>query len=446
MNTVPSAQPTGPDPKGRAGTSDPVIPSTISRRSLLAGLGSIGFALVGAAACSNVSAPGGGGGSGTTGSGAATGSGGGTGSGTATGGGSSAAGSTAAGSGSGSSAAAGSSTPGSSAANAGAGKKVELTMFVFLGGVLGVMPKAFAADWQSSHPSVKINIYEESNQVGYPKMVARKATNPQSPLVNFGFFNANTTEQGIIDKMWRKLDYSSLSNAADIRDQFKRDDQYAIGIGADQIGMLFNADALGYSPTSWADLWDDKNKGKVTYFGFPWYAVFMAAKLNGGSLDNMDPGFTTLADHAANIRTIVTSNPQYQNVLSSGSAPLTAYFNGTGHQWIKGGAPLTYTPPKEGAVPVPVNLCVVDGQSEDQTAACMEALNEMISPKWCSQWADTSIEIPANEKSELSADLAKLPAFSEDTIKNLVDVDYAIVGKQTADWTDRWQREVVSKI
>jgi putative spermidine/putrescine transport system substrate-binding protein len=406
-------------------------------------LGSIGFALVGAAACSNVSAPGGG-------SGAATGGG----TGAATGGASSAAsssagGSAAAGSAAASSAAAGSSAVGSSAssaANTGAGTKLELTMFVFLGGDLGVMPKAFAEDWQSSHPSVKINIYEESNQVGYPKMVARKATNPQSPLVNFGFFNANTTEQGIVDKMWRKLDYSSLSNAADIRDQFKRDDQFAIGIGADQIGMLFNADALGYSPASWADLWDDKNNGKVTYFGFPWYAVFMAAKLNGGSLDDMDPGFKTLADHAANIRTIVTSNPQYQNVLASGSAPLTAYFNGTGHQWLKGGAPLTYTPPQEGAVPVPVNLCVVDGQSEDQTAACMEALNEMISPKWCSQWAETSIEIPANEKSELPSDLASLPAFSEDTIKNLVEVDYAIVGKQTADWTDRWQREVVSKI
>lgn len=368
-------------------------PSTgVSRRSVITGLGAIGLSAVGAAACSNVSAP------------------------------------------------------GASTTTGGAGKKLELTMFVFLGGDLGVMPKAFAKEWEASHPNVKLTIYEESNSVGYPKMVARKATNPGSPLVHFGFFNAQTTEQGILDKMFTKLDYSAIKNAADVRDVFKRKDQYGIGIGADQIGLLYNPAKLGSSPQSWGELSDPKNQGKLSFFNFPWYAVYMAAKARGGGLDNMDPGFALWAERAKNIRTIVTANPEYQNVLASGTAPLTAYFNGTGYQFIKAGAPLTYSPSTEGAIPVPVNLCVVDGISDDQRAAATEVIDAMLSPKWNAQWATTSVEVPANQKASLTPDLAGLPAFSKSTIGKLQTIDYAVVGKNTSAWTDRWKREVVAKM
>lgn len=373
-------------------TSAPRSGKPVSRRNVLSGLGAIGLSAMGAAACSNVSAP------------------------------------------------------GASTTTGGAGKKLELTMFVFLGGDLGVMPKAFAKEWEASHPNVKLTIYEESNSVGYPKMVARKTTNPNSPLVHFGFFNAQTTEQGILDKMFTKLDYSAIKNAADIRDVFKRQDQYGIGIGADQIGLLYNTAKLGSSPQSWAELWDPKNQGKVSFFNFPWYAVYMAAKTRGGGLDNMDPGFALWAERAKNIRTIVTANPEYQNVLASGTAPLTAYFNGTGHQFIKAGAPLTYAPSTEGPIPVPVNLCVVDGISDDEKTAATEVIDAMLDPKWNAQWAATSIEVPANQKATLPPDLASLPALSESTIAKLQTIDYALVGKNTSAWSDRWKREVQARM
>ncbi len=363
----------------------------LSRRQMLLGLGSIGALAVGAAACGDVSTPG-------------------------------------------------------SGPKGGSGGKLELTMFVFLGGDLGKMPKEFAQEWQSSHPNVRLKIYEESNQVGYPKMVSAKKTNAKRPLVHLGFFNAQTTEQGVLDEMWHPLDYAALKNAADIRDIAKRDDQFGIGIGTDQIGLLYNTEKFGGKPSSWQELWDSSNRGKVTMFGFPWYAVFAAAHLNGGGLDDMEPGWRAWEENAKNIRTLVTSNPQYLNVLSSGSAPLTGYFNGTGKQWIASGAPLRYVPPAEGAVPVPVNLQVASGQSDAQLEACQEIVDAMISPKWCARWAETSVEVPANTKATLPDDLASLPAFKDTTIDQLLPVDYAIVGKNQSAWTDRWNRDIVSRI
>jgi putative spermidine/putrescine transport system substrate-binding protein len=323
---------------------------------------------------------------------------------------------------------------------------VTVTMFVFLGGDLGKMPKAFAQDYMQRHPNIKVQIYEDSNTVGYPKMLAAKRTTPDQPLVNLGFFNAQTTVQGILDGMWSKLDYGAMSNVKDVLPIFKRDDRYGIGAGADQIGNVYNTKLMSSAPTSWADLWDPANKGKVTFFDYFWYPVFVAARMNGGSLTNMQPGWDFWKAHAKQIRTIVTSNPQYLDVLSNGTAPLTSYFNGTGLQWKRGGAPLEYVPPKEGAINVPVYLQAVQGNTEDQTAVAHDMINEMLSPKWNEQWAVTSIQVPANQAVKLPSDMASLPAFQKDAVQKLVSIDWTTVAKNSSDWRQKWDQDVKANI
>jgi putative spermidine/putrescine transport system substrate-binding protein len=324
--------------------------------------------------------------------------------------------------------------------------KLALTMFCFLGGNLAVMPKEFAADYTKRHPNVTVTFYEESNAIGYGKMLAQRQADPSKPLVNFGFFNTSTTSQGVGDGMWRKLDYSAMSNSHDIVPSFTRSDHYGIGIGSDQVGLLYNPKTVKKEPKAWSDLWKTSSQGELSFFGLPWYAVLMAARAHGGSEKKMDPGFTLWEKEADRIRLIVESNPQYLNVLSDGTAPLTSYFAGTGQQWIDGGAPLKYVVPSEGAIPVPVYLQSVAGQSDDENEVIQDMINEMISPKWTERWAETSVEIPANSLAKLPKDLAKLPAFQKSTVKNFIDIDWDIIGKNTPAWTDRWNSDVVSKI
>jgi putative spermidine/putrescine transport system substrate-binding protein len=325
-------------------------------------------------------------------------------------------------------------------------KKVKVTMFVFLGGDLGVMPKAFAKEYMAAHPNVTIEIYENSNTVGYPKMLAAKQTTPDQPLVNMGFFNAQTTAQGDLDGMWNKLDYGALSHAKDVLPVLKRKNQQGIGLGSDQVGIVYNTKALTPAPTAWADLWDDKVKGKVTYFDYYWQGVLMAARANGGSLTKMDPGWTFWKQHAKWIRTIVTSNPQYLDVLTNGTASITSYFNGTGLQWKRGGAPLDYVPPKEGAISVPVYLTTVKGNTQDQEQVCHDIVNQMLSPKWCQQWATTSIQVPGSSAVKLPQEFGSLPAFQKQTIDHFIPVDWVTVAKQTADWKKRWDQDVKANI
>lgn len=328
----------------------------------------------------------------------------------------------------------------------GSGGNVKITIFAFLGNRLADMPKAFAEDYMRRHGNVEIEIYEDSNAVGYPKMLAAKQTTPDQPLVNMGFFNSQISAQGDLDGMWNALDYASLSNAADLTDTFRRPNSNGIGIGADQIGVTYNTDNVTTAPTSWADLWDDAFRGRLTLFDYWWQVVFMAAQLNGGSLTNLEPGWQLWREKASNIRTLVTSNPEWQQVLSNGTADITSCWNGTSLQFHDDGAPVEYVPPVEGAIAVPVYLQTVAGNTPAQQEVCVDIVNEMLSPRWCQMWAETAVQAPANPAVTLPPDLADLPGFQPENVDKLISIDWAHVAEQNAEWRSRWDADVKANI
>jgi putative spermidine/putrescine transport system substrate-binding protein len=332
------------------------------------------------------------------------------------------------------------------AASGAPGGKESITIFAFLGNRLADMPKAFAADYMSRHPNVEISIYEDSNAVGYPKILAAKQTTPDKPLVNMGFFNSQISAQGDLDGTWNTLDYAALSNAGDVSDTFRRPNSNGIGIGADQIGIVYNTENISTAPTSWAALWDDAYRGKLTLFDYWWQVVFMAARLNGGSLENMDPGWDLWKAKAGNIRTLVTANPEWQQVLSNGTADITSCWNGTGLQFKDDGAPVDYVVPTEGAIAVPVYLQTVQGNTDNQQEICVDIVNEMLSPRWCQMWAETAVQTPANSAVSLPANLAELPGFRAENVAKLISVDWGQVAQNNADWRARWDADVKANI
>jgi putative spermidine/putrescine transport system substrate-binding protein len=334
----------------------------------------------------------------------------------------------------------------SGASGGGGNGKVTVTMFVFLGGDLGVMPKAFAKEYMASHPNVELKIYENSNQVGYPKMLATKQATPDKPFVNLGFFNAQISAQGDTDDMWQPLDYAAMPNAADITDLFRRPGQRGIGVGTDQIGVVYSPQAIGTAPDSWTAVWDDRYRDKLSMFDYWWYAVLAAARLNGGSENNMEPGWDLWRQKAGNIRAIVTSNPEWQQVLSNGTSTITSCWHGTGLQFKRNGAPIEYAPPAEGAIAVPVYLQSVKGNTPQQQEVCQDVINEMLAPKWALEWARTSIQLPANPGVKLPADMADLPGFRKSTVDKLVSVDWSVAAAQNADWKKRWDSDVKANI
>lgn len=334
------------------------------------------------------------------------------------------------------------SQPGASAGG-GAGKKLVITMTPFAGADLGLMPREFAKDYQERHRNVQIKI---DDTLILTKQTAAFQANPHQPLNHLVFCNGGATATGKATGMYLKLDYSKIPNTRHLHSQFVERDHCGVVFGADQMGLVYNTKTYPEGFHSWADLWSPAQQGKLCFFTVPWWVIGMAAKVGGGSWDHMDPGFELWEKHAKNIRTIVTANPQFLNMLSTSEAPLTSHYLGTSTVWRSQGAPLGYSRPTEGAFFDPVGVNINSGATDDQVEVCYDIVNEMLKPRWNQRWVDTSIEIPAVSTSKLTAKLKGIPAIAAGPDQKFVPVDWDTVGKNMAAWTDRWNQDVVSKI
>lgn len=341
-------------------------------------------------------------------------------------------------------------TSGSSASSGSSttGKKLELTMFVFPVPGLIAVPKQFVAEYSEKHPNVNVKLYEATNLEGYPKMLAARKVDPDKPLVNLGFFNAATTAQGDADGMWNALDYDAMANAGDVLPIFQRENHNGIGIGADQVGLAYNSKTLSSPPSSWSELWDPANKGKIVLFDYFWYAVYMAARESGGSIEDMGAGWDLWEQRAKDgqIHAIVDSNDALLKTFSDGSANLTDYWNGTTLQAKGTGVPMDYAPPAEGAISVPSYLQSVAGSTEDQMAVSQEIIDGLLSPEWSARWSEASVQVPTNANTTIPAKLADLPAFQKETVDKLIEVDFGAVAKQNAAWQEEWDRRIKANI
>lgn len=332
---------------------------------------------------------------------------------------------------------------GSSGGSSSSGKKLTITVTPFAGADLAAMPKAFAQDYQEKHPNVQIKL---DDTVLFTKQVAGFKSNRDKALTNLTFSNSASTATGKSLGMYAKLDYSRIPHTADLAQNLVEKDHCGVVLGADQMGIVSNKKVYPNGFQSWSDLWSDTQNGKECFFTIPWWAVGIAASQAGGTWTNMDAGFKIWEQHAHNIRTIVTANPQFLNVLASGEAPLTSHYFGTSHVWASQGAPLQYSTPREGVVFDAVGVNIVAASSDDQIEVMYDMINEMLTPKWNGMWADTSVEVPALKSTQLTSKLKALPQISAGASQKFVPVDWDTVGKSLPAWTARWNQDIVSKI
>ncbi|QLG40621.1 MULTISPECIES: PotD/PotF family extracellular solute-binding protein [unclassified Paenibacillus] len=334
----------------------------------------------------------------------------------------------------------------------GSGDKVKLTMFIWAGSNQDVVPKEVVANYVKEHPNVEVTFEESSNAVMYPKMVAGKQADPNNPVVNFGYFNADATAKGLNDDMWEPLDTSIVTNIKDIPDQFHKPDNKGVVWGVSSFALVYNKDLVKTPPTSWNDLWDNEEfKGKTALWDYMFYSYIsplLAVKGQelGASYENPEPAFQFWADHSDQIGTLVTSNDQLKALLESGDALIAPFSAQVAQTWIDGGSPLAVAYPSEGAISFPYTLQVVKGSTPEQTRVANEIINELLSADALSQYAEatgtpvtsTTAAVPDKYKDDLS--------FSVETQSNGINPDWDVLAQNSSSWKELWDRLVKTKL
>jgi putative spermidine/putrescine transport system substrate-binding protein len=236
---------------------------------------------------------------------------------------------------------------------------------------------------------------------------------------------------------------------ADVYDVAKMADK-AVGIGFIATGIGYNTEEFekrGWDPpSSWLDFADPKYKdlflippANASTYGLN--ALVMYARLNGGSEDNIDPGFEYIKEKIVpNIRVFESSPGTVAQLFQTGEVIAGIYGGGRILAMAEAGAPLKFVYPKEGATVIVSATCPVVGSDLPEESQAL--VNYLISPDVQKIIAAGMGLGPVNKTVELSDELAAKVPYGADTVEKFYAVDWTKVNPQREEWSKRWTREI----
>jgi putative spermidine/putrescine transport system substrate-binding protein len=334
------------------------------------------------------------------------------------------------------------------AQQASAGGTERLTMFVWSGLNLPVVAKEVAKFYAANNPGVQIEVLEAQNFEIYPKMASARKLTPDRPLVHFGYSNTPFTYQGDVDDMWETLDLNNIPNAANVLDAYRRPGDKGIGFSSAPVGLMYNPNFVREAPTSWSDLWHPRFRGKVTAIKYAWYinGLIVAARLNGGSERNIDPGFKLWSERANQFVAFANSNVDTRDMIVRGDAWLAAMFGGNVLAWKREGAPVEFVIPREGLIAFPLYLIVVKGVTPQQKRIAEQVINLILSDRWMARWSALTFFVPTSKKVVVPPSLRDLPMYSPQETARAIQLDWVTMAQSETRWRERWDKEVVTRM
>lgn len=239
------------------------------------------------------------------------------------------------------------------------------------------------------------------------------------------------------------LSEARIPNLANVYPNLKSKDSFAWTFGV--WGIAYNADKVNPAPTSWADLLNPNFKGHVTEPDVTYNSSILSlvalARLGGGSLDDLSPGFQRMQEVRKLAPFFWASSSQMLQQLQSGTIWLTPYASGGTYAAAEapGAPPIRFVIPKEGGYLVDFNT-VIPRQSKHQEAAA-EFANFLLDPTVQANWAQAIYYSPANSKTVIPASV-KDKIVAGDQVAALQSIDWSKFASMRDAVVQKWQSEI----
>jgi putative spermidine/putrescine transport system substrate-binding protein len=208
------------------------------------------------------------------------------------------------------------------------------------------------------------------------------------------------------------------------------------------LGIAYSPKALKTAPTSWADIYDPKYKGRIILPSLQntegLANLFMAAHLATGkpmaeAQKDIDAGFKKLVTIKPNLLTAYTQMPQAYNLLEQGEGfMISSAISQVALERKGSGAPVDIAVPKEGIFAMPSGVALVKGGPQPELAAGF--VNEMIGPEVQARLSAITFSLPTNKDTPVPAGMP--------TGATIHGVDWQLVAANRADWVKRWDRDM----
>lgn len=223
----------------------------------------------------------------------------------------------------------------------------------------------------------------------------------------------------------------------------------AVATGIVAIGIGYNAKAFqkqGWAPpTSWADLANPKYKGKLAIPGidntYGLAALIMYARIAGGGVDNIQPGFKYMVNKIApNVEAFESSPGRMSELFQSGEIEAAIWGSSRVMTLAATGFPIKFVYPKKGAPALFTTACVVKGARDPGDAQAF--IDDLISPKVQETLAMKTGAGPVNKTVKLPPDHPQAMPYGPEAISKLLKFDWAKINPRRDAWTRQWNRQV----
>lgn len=216
-----------------------------------------------------------------------------------------------------------------------------------------------------------------------------------------------------------------------------------MGVALDYVGygIAYREDLVPKAPTSWKDLWNPAYRSKVTIPDIgswgSWEMLVVAARMNGGSEDNMAQAFPALKKLKPNVRQFFRSGVDIVQLLGSGEAWVCGMTtNIAPYDLIDAGKPVKFVYPSDGAMAGVASYHIA--KNSPNAALCKQFVNYALSPKAQAAFCNAVIAGPVNRKAVVGDKVHERVA----PLSQLTTFDWFKILPQMQDLADRWNQDV----
>jgi putative spermidine/putrescine transport system substrate-binding protein len=247
--------------------------------------------------------------------------------------------------------------------------------------------------------------------------------------------------RGEAQGLFEKLDPAIVTNLDSLFLKARFSD-YGVITNFGQYGIAYNPKLVTPPPTSWFDMFKPQYKGKVTTAQFDDANVellVLFAKLNGGSEDNIDPGFKKMAELSRNIDVFYSQHPQLLDLFRSEDIVMARWLRGRVTWANSKGVDLKFAVPKEGALGLVSTVHVVKGRPNKVLA--LKFVNYLLGKECEIEYARALGYTPSRADLDLHSLNIDVP-YGAQVINTLRIADWRKITPKLGEWKERWDKEI----
>ena len=279
-----------------------------------------------------------------------------------------------------------------------------------------------ARKMEARHPGLRIRLVPSESQDIVATIKAAQGFSPFDAMPNGEPPHLTAQREGYI----QRLDASKVPNAANVVPELMaKSGGFGVPASYSLIGIAYNEKMLKTPPKSWADLWNPEYRGKIAIprasSNLGLGVLVIAAKIFGGSEDNLDPGWAKLQE----LKPMVGRSPTaLLQMLEREEIALAPIWNNDAAGAAAKGLPIKFLQPDPGPVAI---------------ISFMSAISKTRHPDLVNEWMN---EILSAEYQQFAANA---PYFFGPTVRGVTVPEAAraytpstpaeIAKLQTVDWS-----------